>query len=79
MSPIDIDFDLALSRLEEEWSAAYHASVALRAQYQGLASSAHADAASLDVLRERMERAEALKARVMAQIENLEHVRRSRG
>ncbi len=72
MSSLDLELDSTMSRLEAEWRLAYDASIALRAEYQALAAQRLANAAALDALRERMERAEALKARIMAQIERLE-------
>ncbi len=72
MSRLDTELELKMSRLEREWRGAYDASIALRADYQALAASPHADAASLDLLRERMEQAEAHKGRLMALIERHE-------
>ncbi len=72
MSPLDTELELDMSRLEREWRGAYDASIALRADYQAFAANPHADAASLDLLRERMERAEAHKGRLMALIERHE-------
>jgi len=43
-----------------------------RADYQSLAASPKANADLLDMARERLDRSEALKARIMAKIERLE-------
>jgi hypothetical protein len=68
----DADFDTQMNRLEFEWRQGYEASIAARADYQALAADRNANAASLDAARERLDRAEALKSRIMAKIERLE-------
>jgi hypothetical protein len=68
----DTDFDDQMSRLEFEWRQGYEASVAARAAYQALAADRNAKAAVLDAARERLDRAEAVKSRIMAKIERLE-------
>lgn len=68
----DTDFDVQMSRLEFEWRQGYEASVAARAAYQALAADRSAKAAVLDAARERLDRAEAVKSRIMAKIERLE-------
>ncbi|MGO9988370.1 MAG: hypothetical protein ACLPSY_06305 [Steroidobacteraceae bacterium] len=72
MSSLDFDLDSQMSHLEFEWRQGYEASMIARAEYQALAADPKAKAALLDAARERLERAEALKARVMAKIERLE-------
>ena len=62
---------------EFEWREAYEESIAARADYQALARSAATSADTLDAARERLDRAEALKARVLARIERLEQRRRA--
>ena len=64
-------FDLDAQNLETEWRQAYECIVA-RADYQSLAASPKANADLLDLARERLDRTEALKARIMAKIERLE-------
>ncbi|HTV96584.1 MAG TPA: hypothetical protein VME42_11280 [Steroidobacteraceae bacterium] len=66
------DFDIELSRLEFEWRQGYEASIAARATYQALAADRNAKAEVLDAARERLDRAEAAKSRIMARIDRLE-------
>jgi hypothetical protein len=73
MSSLDLDIDSEMSRLETEWRHAYEASISARADYQALAGSPTVNADLLDVALERLDRAEALKARVMTRIERLEN------
>lgn len=67
-----INIDDQMIGLEMEWRQAYEASMAVRADYQALTASASANAELLDHARERLERSEALKARIMHKIERLE-------
>jgi hypothetical protein len=64
--------DAQMSELEAEWRRAYEESIAARAHYQSLAANPAASASRLDRARERLDRAEALKARIMVKIERLE-------
>jgi predicted Zn-dependent protease len=75
----DADFDVEMSRLESEWRQGYEASIAARAEYQALAANRHAKVELLDAARERLDRAEAAKSRIMAKIERLEDHMLSRG
>jgi len=61
-----------MNDLESEWRQGYEASIVARAEYQSLAADPKANAELLDAARERLDRAEALKARIMAKIERLE-------
>jgi hypothetical protein len=61
-----------MSNLEMEWRQGYEASMAARADYQQLAANPKAKADLLDAARERLDRAEAHKARVMTKMERLE-------
>jgi hypothetical protein len=72
MSSLDLDLDTQMNNLEREWRQGYEASIAARAEYQALAANRKAKAAALDAARERLDRAEALKGRIMAKIERLE-------
>jgi hypothetical protein len=72
MSSLDFDLDLNRNTLEGEWRQAYESSIVARADFQSLAASPKASAALLDHARERLDRAEALKARIMVKIERLE-------
>lgn len=71
MSSLDLDLDGKINNLELEWRLAYDASIAARAEYQALAAKG-AGAQVLDMARERLERTEALKARILTKIERLE-------
>jgi hypothetical protein len=64
--------DANMHSLELEWRQSYESSIVARAEYQALAASPKANADLLDSARERLDRAEALKARIMAKIERLE-------
>jgi hypothetical protein len=72
MTPPEIDFDVEISRLEFEWRQSYEASIDARAAYQKLAANRRANAELLDAARERLDRAEVLKSKIMAKIERLE-------
>ena len=72
MSSLDFDPDLHLSNLEQEWRQAYESSIVARADYKSLAASPKGNARLLDQARQRLDRTEALKARIMAKIERLE-------
>ncbi len=74
MSSLDLDLDAHMNNLEMEWRKAYETSIVDRADYQSLAASPKANADLLDMARERLDRAEALKARIMAKIERLEDI-----
>lgn len=72
MSSLDFELDSQMNNLELEWRRAYEASIIERAEHQALAASPVANADLLDTARERLDRAEALRARIMAKIERLE-------
>ncbi len=71
-SSLNLEFDTQMVDLEYEWRQAYEASIIARADYQSLAASPAATAELLDIARERLDRAEAMKARIMTKIERLE-------
>jgi hypothetical protein len=68
----NFNMDTQMSELETEWRHAYETSISARADYQSLASDPAAGARVLDKARERLDRAEAVKARIMVKIERLE-------
>jgi hypothetical protein len=68
----DFDFDVQMVTLEHEWRQVYEASMNARADYQSLSASKGATAELLDIAREKLDRAEAMKARIMTKIERLE-------
>jgi len=72
MSSLDLDLDTQMNNSESEWRQIYEAGIVARAEYQMLAMDPEANADLLDSARERLERAEALEARIMAKIERLE-------
>ena len=72
MSSLDLDLDSQMSSLETEWRHAYETSISARAEYESLAANPSANADLLDAALERLDRAEALKARIMTRIERLE-------
>jgi hypothetical protein len=72
MNSLHLDLDAHMHDLELEWRQAYESSIAARAEYQALAASPEANADLLDLARERLDRTEALKARIMTNIERLE-------
>ncbi len=72
MSNLDFDIDEQMNQLESEWRQAYEASVIARAEYQALAAGAQVHVAELRMAAERLQHAEACKARIMAKIERLE-------
>jgi hypothetical protein len=72
MSGLDLDLDMQMTNLETEWREGYQASIVARAEYQALAADPKSNARRLDAARERLDRAEALKARIMTKIERLE-------
>jgi uncharacterized protein (UPF0335 family) len=72
MSSLDFDLGTQMNRLEHEWRQVYSDSIDARAEYQSLAATKGTNADQLDLLRERLDRAEAKKARIMAKIELLE-------
>jgi hypothetical protein len=72
MSSLDFDSGSHIDHLELAWRRAYEISMVLRAEYQRLAASPAASVDLLDLARERLDRAEALKARITATMERLE-------
>jgi hypothetical protein len=72
MSSLDLDLDTQMNNLELEWRQVYETSIVARADYQALAANPKTKADLLDNARERLDRAEALKARIMGKIERLE-------
>jgi hypothetical protein len=79
MTRSETDFDLEINRLEFEWRQGYEASIAARATYQALAANRNTKMELLDAARERLDRAEAAKSRIMAKIEKLENHMLSQG
>jgi hypothetical protein len=72
MSSLDFDLDSQISCLETEWRQAYETSVSARAEVLSLISAAKPNTTILAKAHDRLERAEGLKARIMAKIERLE-------
>lgn len=72
MSSLDFELDTQMSHLESEWRQAYEASNAARAELNSLAALGRVKSSILSQARERLNRSEAQKARIMAKIERLE-------
>jgi len=72
MSSLDFDLDSQINNLELEWRQAYESSIVARGDYQALAASPTANADLLDMAREGLDRAEALKAQITGKIERIE-------
>jgi hypothetical protein len=72
VSSLDFDIDSQMTRLELEWRQAFEAGVLARSDLEALRSSAKPDKGRLQQAVDRLERAEAFKARVMVKIEKLE-------
>jgi len=72
VSSLDFDLDLHMNNLEIEWRQACESSIVARADYRSLAVAPKTNADLIERARERVERCEALKARIMAKIERLE-------
>ena len=72
MSSLDLDLDAHMNNLELEWRQAYEAGIIAGADYRSLSASPMTNRALLERARDRVDRAEALKARIMAKIERLE-------
>jgi hypothetical protein len=72
VSTLDFDLDTDMNGLHLEWSQAYESLIIARAEYQALAASPTANADLLVMAGQRLDRAEALKARVMAKIDCLD-------
>lgn len=77
MSSVEVDVDSQISALGSEWREAYEAGSAARAQLQELAAMSKPNEFTLAKAYDRMERAEALKAHIMAKIERLETATRA--
>jgi len=72
MSSLDFELDSQMSHLESEWRHAYEASNAARADLEALRAGPTVRASIIEQARERLNRSEALKVRIMAKIERLE-------
>jgi len=72
MSSLDFELDNQISHLESEWRQAYQAGDDARAELKALAAGPTLKAIMIEQARERLNRTEALKARIMAKIERLE-------
>jgi hypothetical protein len=72
MNSLNLNLDTEMSDLEDEWREMYESSIIARAEYQALAADRKANADFLDAARERLDRAEASKARIMSKLERLE-------
>jgi len=81
MNTPDLDADtqvVQLAVLVRGWYAAYESGIAARAEYQTLARREDAGSELMDRAWERLDRAEARKARVLLKIERLQETLRGR-
>lgn len=72
MSSLDLELDGRISDLELEWRQAHEATGIARAEFLALGANLEANAATIDIARERLRRAEVTEARIFAKIEILE-------
>jgi hypothetical protein len=72
VSSLDFDIDSQMTRLELEWRHAFEASVLALSDFESMKNSANPDKGRLQQAIDRLERAEAVKAKVMVKIEKLE-------
>ena len=79
MSSLDFDIDSRMNRLERKWRQAYDSGLVARADYETLAATAKANASLLDMARERLARIEAMKARIIEEMERLEDTTHGKG
>jgi hypothetical protein len=72
MSSLDLELDSKMDDLELKWREARQASIIARAEYRALGANPSANAATLDIARERLRRAEVTEARMVDKLELLE-------
>jgi hypothetical protein len=72
MSSLDFDLDSQMSHLETEWRQAYETTIAARAELEALATTRKPSVSAIAKAQTRLERAEGMKAHIMAKIERLE-------
>ena len=72
MSSLDFDIDSHRTRLELEWRRAFEAGTLARADVESLQGSVQPDAGRLHQAVDRLQRAEAQKARILLKIDRLE-------
>jgi len=72
MSSLDLELDGRMDDLEREWREAREASIIARAEYLALGANLSANAATIDIARERLRRAEVAEARIFSKIELLD-------
>ena len=65
--------------MERKWRQAYDSGLVARADYETLAATAKANASLLDMARERLARIEAMKARIIEEMERLEDTTHGKG
>jgi hypothetical protein len=73
MSSLDFDLDTQMSQLEIEWRRACESNVLARADYRILTASTKVSTNLICMARERVARTEALKARILSELEQGEH------
>jgi hypothetical protein len=72
MSSLDLELDSRIDDLELEWRQAHEARIIAHAELRALAANPQANAAAVNLVRERLRREEAWEARIFSKIELLE-------
>jgi hypothetical protein len=72
MSSLDFECNGNLDNLERDWRVAHEASIIARAELRALIAKPGIDVGSIEIARDRLNRAEVLKARIFEKIERLE-------
>jgi hypothetical protein len=72
MSSLDFEFSGKMDNLERDWRVAQEASIIARAELRALAANPGANVGTIEIARDRLNRAEALKFRIFEKIERLE-------
>jgi hypothetical protein len=72
MSSLDLELDSRMDDLELEWREAREASIIARAEHLVLGANPEANADLINIVRDRLRRAETREARIYAKIELLE-------
>jgi hypothetical protein len=72
MSSLDFECNGKVENLERDWRVAHEASIIARAELRALMANPETDVGSIEIARDRLNRAEVLKARILEKIERLE-------
>jgi hypothetical protein len=72
MSSLDFECNDEMANLERDWRVAHEASIIARAEFRALIANPVANVGTIEIARDRLYRAEALKLRIFEKIERLE-------